>query len=170
MEPALCLVVFSLFMQFGSTNISVFSGMHAISISSIVAGIALFLVAIAETSRIPVDNQETHLELTMVHEAMALEYSGRRLALIEMAAQIKQMIWFFLIAQIISPITALNLINPTELFSWSLWYLTRIFMIVIAVAGVEVLLAKMRLFRVADFLGFVFVLGIIGSICAILRI
>ncbi|MFA5092461.1 MAG: NADH-quinone oxidoreductase subunit H [Candidatus Omnitrophota bacterium] len=169
-EPALCLVVFSISMQFGSTNIFVFSGMHAVSVSSIVAAIALFLVVIAETSRIPVDNQETHLELTMVHEAMALEYSGRSLALIEMAAHIKQMIWFFLIAQIIFPIAVLSSINLTGLFFWGLWYLARIFIIVITVALVEVLVAKMRLFRVADFLGFVFVLGAIATVCAILGV
>lgn len=169
-EPILCLVVFSIFLQFGSTNIFVFSGMHAVSVSSVVAAIALFLVVIAETSRIPVDNQETHLELTMVHEAMVLEYSGRSLALIEMAAHIKQMIWFFLIAQIIFPIADLNSVNLTGLFSWGLWYLARILIIVIGVALVEVLVAKMRLFRVADFLGFVFVLGVIATICAILGV
>lgn len=169
-EPALCLVIFSIFLQFGSTNISVFSGAHAVSVSSIVAAIALFLVAIAETSRIPVDNQETHLELTMVHEAMVLEYSGRRLALIEMSAYIKQMIWFSLIAQIIFPIAAPGSINLTGLFSRALWYFARIFIIAMAVALVEVLTAKMRLFRVADFLGFVFVLGIIAAICAILGV
>ena len=169
-EPALCLVVFSLFLQFASTNISAFSGMHAVSLSSIVAAIALFLVVIAETSRIPVDNQETHLELTMVHEAMVLEYSGRSLALIEMSAYIKQMIWFFLIAQIIFPIEAPSLINLAQLFSWGLWYLVRVLIIVIAVALVEVLVAKMRLFRVADFLGFAFVLGVIATISAILGV
>ena len=169
-EPVLCLVIFSIFLQFGSTNIFVFSGIHAVSVSSMVAGIALFLVTIAETSRIPVDNQETHLELTMVHEAMVLEYSGRSLALIEMAAHVKQMIWFFLLAQIIFPIAALSAVNLTGLFSWGLWYLARILIIVITVAVVEVLVAKMRLFRVADFLGFAFVLGVIGSICAILGI
>jgi len=169
-EPALCLVVFSVFLQFGSTNISVFSGQHAVSVSSMVAAMALFLVAITETSRIPVDNQETHLELTMIHEAMVLEYSGASLALIEMAAHIKQMIWFFLIAQIIFPITALNLANLTGLFFWGLWYLARILIIVIGVALVEVLVAKMRLFRVVDFLGFVFVLGVIAMVCAILGV
>ncbi|MDD5096989.1 MAG: NADH-quinone oxidoreductase subunit H [Candidatus Omnitrophica bacterium] len=169
-EPALCLVAFSLFLQFGSTNLLAFSGMHAVSVSSLVAAIALFLVSIAETSRVPVDNQETHLELTMVHEAMLLEYSGRSLALIELAAHLKQMIWFFLIAQIIFPITVLNLANLSGLFYWGLWYLARIFIIVIAMAIVEVSVAKMRLFRVADFLGFAFVLGIIASICAILGV
>jgi formate hydrogenlyase subunit 4 len=169
-EPALCLVVFSVFLQFGSTNIFVFSGVHGVSISSLVAAIALFLVVITETSRIPVDNQETHLELTMVHEAMALEYSGRRLALIEMALHIKQMAWFFLIAQLIFPITALSAVNSSGVFSWVLWYLARIFIILCTVALVEVLVAKMRLFRVADFLGFIFVLGTIATICAILGV
>ena len=169
-EPGLCLVVFAICLQFGSTSILAFSGLHAVSVSSLVAAIALFLVVLAETSRIPVDNQETHLELTMVHEAMVLEYSGRSLALIEMAAYIKQMIWFFLIAQIVFPIAAFGSINFNGLFSWSLWYLARILIIVIAVALVEVLVAKMRLFRVVDFLGFVCVLGVIAAICAILGV
>jgi len=169
-EPALCLVVFSIFLQFGSTDIFVFSRMHAVSVSLMVASGALFLIAITETSRIPVDNQETHLELTMVHEAMVLEYSGRRLALIELAAYIKQMIWFFLIAQLIFPIAALNLVNLSGLFFWGLWYCARIFIIIIAVALVELTVAKMRLFRVADFLGFVFVLGIMATVCAILGV
>ena len=169
-EPALCLVVFSLYMQFGSTDIFLFNGQHAISAASIIGAVALFLIALAETSRIPVDNQETHLELTMVHEAMVLEYSGRSLALIELSLYIKQMIWFFLIAQIIFPIAAPGAINSACLFLWWAWYLARIFIIVLAVALVEVLVAKMRLFRVADFLGFVFVLGVIAAICAILGV
>ncbi len=168
-EPALCLAVFSVFLQFGSINIYVFSRMHGVSVATLAAAVALFLVAIAETSRIPVDNQETHLELTMIHEAMILEYSGRSLALIEISAQIKQMIWFFLIAQIIFPITPLA-IHSAGLFLWGLWYVARIFIIVIIVSLLEVLVAKMRLFRAVDFLGFVFVLGIIASVCAILGV
>ena len=129
-EPALCLAIFSVFLQFGSTSILEFSGMHAVSVASFVASIALFLVTLAETSRIPVDNQETHLELTMVHEAMVLEYSGRRLALIELAAHIKQMIWFFLIAQLVFPIaTTPGFANVAGLLSWILWYLVRILII-----------------------------------------
>jgi formate hydrogenlyase subunit 4 len=168
-EPALCMVIFAISLHFGSTDISVFSGMHVITVSSLVAAIALFLIVIAETSRIPVDNQETHLELTMVHEAMVLEYSGRSLALIEMAAYIKQMIFFFLIAQLIFPI-GLPLGNFVQIFLWSLGYITRIVIIAIIVALVEVTVAKMRLFRVADFLGFAFVLGVIATVCAILGV
>jgi len=168
-EPALCMVIFAISLQFGSTDISAFSGMHAITVSSLVATLALFLVTLAETSRIPVDNQETHLELTMVHEAMVLEYSGRPLALIEMASYIKQMIFFFLIAQLIFPI-GLPTAHLAQILPWVLWYLVRIGIIAIIVALVEVIVAKMRLFRVADFLGFAFVLGVIATVCVILGV
>lgn len=161
-EPALCLVVFSIFLQFGSTDIAMFSAAHPVSVGSIVAALALFMVTLAETSRIPVDNQETHLELTMMHEAMLLEYSGRSLALIEMGAHIKQMILFLLIAQLVFPVDFCGF--------WSGWYLARIMIITIAVALVEVSVAKMRLFRVVDFLGFAFVLAMIAVVCAVLGV
>lgn len=161
-EPALCLIVFSIFLQSGSTDISMLGLAHPVSVCSIVAAFALFMITLAETSRIPVDNQETHLELTMVAEAMALEYSGRSLAFIELSAHIKQMILFFLIAQLIFPVNFCGF--------WSLWYLARIMIIVIAVALVEVSVAKMRLFRVTDFLGFAFVLAMIAVVCAVLGV
>ena len=168
-EPALCMVIFAVSLQFGSTDISAFSSMHVISVSSVVAALALFLITIAETSRIPVDNQETHLELTMVHEAMVLEYSGRSLALIEMASYIKQMILFFLIAQLIFPI-GLPVGNFAQILPWVLWYLIRIGIIAVLVVLVEVSVAKMRLFRAADFLGFAFVLGVVATVCVILGV
>jgi len=168
-EPAFCMVIFAVSLQFGSTDISAFSGMHIITVSSVVAALALSLVVIAETSRIPVDNQETHLELTMVHEAMILEYSGRSLALIEMASYIKQMVFFFLIAQLIFPI-GLPAGNLVQISLWFLWYIVRIVVIAVAVALLEVTVAKMRLFRVADFLSFAFVLGVIATVCAILGV
>ncbi|MFH0791509.1 MAG: NADH-quinone oxidoreductase subunit H [Candidatus Omnitrophota bacterium] len=167
-EPAVCLSIFSISLQFGSTNITASSGMHPLTVSAIVTAAALFLITIAETSRVPVDNQETHLELTMVHEAMTLEYSGKSLALIELSSYIKQMIWFFLIAQIIFPIALPVFVNLREIILWLLWYLTRILIIAIITAVVEISVAKMRLFRVADFLGFAFVLAVIAALCAIL--
>lgn len=168
-EPALCMVVFAVSLQFGSTAIAASSGTHEVPVSSLVAALALFLLTLAETSRIPVDNQETHLELTMVHEAMVLEYSGRSLALIEMAAHIKQMIFFFLIAQLVFPIASPGA-GSQQAVSWLLWYIARIGIIAIAVSVVEVSIAKMRLFRVADFLGFAFVLGIVAAVCAIIGV
>ena len=169
-EPVVCLVVFAIFLQFGSTNIEAFSGMHPVSVSSLAAAIALFFVVIAETSRIPVDNQETHLELTMVHEAMVLEYSGKSLALIELAAYIKQMVWFFLLAQVIFPIRVPLSFDLLQFFCWICWYLARILIILISVALLEVSVAKMRLFRVADFLGFSFVLAFVAVVCAIMGV
>lgn len=167
-EPVACLAIFALFLRFGSTNIAVLGGLHPVFTSSLLAALALFLVTIAETSRIPVDNQETHLELTMVHEAMILEYSGRRLAFLELAACVKQMIWFSLIAMIIFPADAPSLMNVTSLFFWFLEHCARLIVIATIVALTEISLAKMRLFWVADFLGFAFVLALIATVCAIL--
>jgi len=169
-EPVLCLVAATAVLHFGSTDLSAFSGMHALSASVIVAAMALFLAVIAETSRVPVDNQETHLELTMIHEAMVLEYSGRPLALIAMASYIKQMAWFFIIAQIVFPISLPCFTDPAQAARWILWYLSRIAIIALSMALVEVSMSKMRLFRTADFLGFAFVLGVIAIACAILGV
>ncbi len=169
-EPALCLVVFSIGLQFGSTDIAAFFTMHPVTVSSIVTVMALFLLVLAETSRVPVDNQETHLELTMVHEAMVLEYSGKSLALIELSSYVKQMVFFFLIAGIVFPVAIPVAATLREVFMWLLWYAGRFVAIAAAVALVEVSVAKMRLFRVADFLAFAFVLGIISVVCAILGV
>jgi len=169
-EPVLCLVIFSVSLRSGSTSLAAFSAVGAAPVTFIIAGAALFLITLAETSRIPVDNQETHLELTMVHEAMILEYSGRSLALIEMASYVKQMIFFLLIAQIVFPVSLPVSVNPLQVIFWAIWFLARLAIVAISVAVVEVSVAKMRLFRVADFLGFAFVLGIIAGICAILGV
>ena len=169
-EPVLCLVVFSLGMKSGSTNIVSFNGLHAVTASCVIGSIALFLAALAETSRIPIDSQETHLELTMVHEAMVLEYSGRRLAFIEMSSYIKQMIWFSLIVQIVFPSALPHPLALPQIGIWILWYLVRMSMIAFIVAMIEVSVAKMRLFRATDFLGFAFTLAIISSICAVLGV
>ncbi|OGC05004.1 hypothetical protein A2276_03525 [candidate division WOR-1 bacterium RIFOXYA12_FULL_43_27] len=125
--------------------------------SNIMAVAALFLVALAETSRIPVDNQETHLELTMVHEAMFLEYSGRSLSLIEIAAYIKQLIFFLIIALLIFPG-----------FNGFLFLAAKLLFLCVLVAVTEVSLAKMRLFRVTDFVSFAGLLAVAGIIWKIL--
>ena len=90
-EPAMIMIVFTLALVAGSTQLSTIAAVHArrtvgLRVSLGLALVALIIVAIAENARIPVDNPATHLELTMVHEAMVLEYSGRHLAMIELAA------------------------------------------------------------------------------------
>jgi len=96
-------------------------------------------VALAETSRIPVDNRETHLELTMIHEAMVLEYSGRNLAMIELASHIRQIVFLTLIANVALP-TARG------------FYALKLLALAGIIAVVEVSTAKIRLFRVVDLL------------------
>lgn len=169
-EPAACLAIFSLSLKLGSTDIALLAGPRSLSAASIIAGIAFFLIALAETSRVPVDNQETHLELTMVHEAMVLEYSGRSLALIEMASCIKQMIWFFIIAMVILPYPAFFAANAAIPALRAVWYSAGVLAVGAAVALVEVSVAKMRLFRVADYLSFAFALAIVATVCAVLGV
>jgi formate hydrogenlyase subunit 4 len=169
-EPVVCLVIWTLSLSYGSTNLAAITGARCLSAASLIAALALFLVVLAETSRVPVDNQETHLELTMIHEAMVLEYSGRSLALLEMASYVKQMIWFFLIAQIIFPIGAPASVGIGDSVGWFIWYAGRLAVIAAAVAFVEVALAKMRLFRAADYLGFAFVLAVLAAVSGILGV
>jgi formate hydrogenlyase subunit 4 len=152
-EPALFLSVFVFCLNSGSTA---FIGAAApaaagIKASVLICGFAFFLILLAETGRIPVDNQETHLELTMIHEAMVLEYSGRSLALLELAGHIKQMVLFALMALVIPP------------YADSLAILgLKIIAISVTVALVEVSIAKMRLFRAVDYITFAFIAGLSG--------
>ncbi len=154
-EPCLCLALFAVSLIQGTSRIPMLES-AALNAGSIAACLALFLIILAETSRIPVDNQETHLELTMIHEAMVLEYSGPRLACIELASHVKQLVWFCILSRIIFP-------------SGPLVY-AGIVIIAATVAVVEISVAKMRLFRAADFLGFAFVMAFIAAVCAALGV
>ena len=148
-EPVALLSIFAVSLNAGSTDPAAISGIFSLRLSSIIAAFSLFIVTIAETSRIPVDNQETHLELTMIHEAMVLEYSGKSLAIIELASHIKQAVFFSLIAAVVIP--------------WGDFSL-KMAVIIAAVGLLEVSIAKMRLFRVVDFLSFAFVLSVMAVV------
>ena len=159
-EPIVLLSILGVSLVAGTTNLAAVSSARAMTISASLAVAALFLVTLAETSRIPVDNQETHLELTMVHEAMVLEYSGRSLALLELSAYVKQMIFFSIIAGLV--LTNLS-ISP-------FFYLAKIVVIAVIVALVELSVAKMRLFRVVDFLAFAGILSVLSIIAVVLGV
>ncbi len=149
-EPGLFLAFFVFALNSGSTGLIVpeFAGVKA---SVLIVGFAFFLITLAETSRIPVDNQETHLELTMIHEAMVLEYSGRSLALLELAAQVKQLVLFVLLALVVPP------------YNCGLAMLgLKILAISATIALAEVSVAKMRLFRAVDYLVFGFIAALAG--------
>jgi formate hydrogenlyase subunit 4 len=167
-EPAMITVVFTLALIAGSTQLSTMAGFMdspaaGLRVSLGLALIALVIVAIAENARIPVDNPATHLELTMVHEAMVLEYSGRHLALIELAGALKLLLYVSLIVCIFVP---WGLARPgagvmAELVGVAA-YIAKLAAGGILLAIFETAIAKMRVFRVPEFLGAALMLGLLA--------
>jgi formate hydrogenlyase subunit 4 len=169
-EPAMLLAVFTVALLAGSTqlsNVVVFmaSPEVGVRVSFAMALVALLIVAVAENARIPVDNPATHLELTMVHEAMVLEYSGRHLAMIELAAALKLMLYVALIACIFLPwgLAPSGAGAVAHLAGFGL-FLAKIAGIGVALAVFETAIAKLRVFRVPDFLGVALMLGLLGTL------
>lgn len=168
-EPAMLMAIFTLTMTAQSTNLS--QAMEHLLMQGLVlrpsflfALLALLLVAVAETGRIPVDNPTTHLELTMLHEAMILEYSGRHLALMEWAAQLKLMIYGVLIANLFFPWGMAQTLTPAALALGLLSLLLKLIMLCAVLAVAETALAKMRLFRAPDFLNLAFLFALLGML------
>ena len=168
-EPAMIMIAFTLALLAGSTQLSAIAetmlthGSLRVSLGLALA--ALIIVAIAENARIPVDNPATHLELTMVHEAMVLEYSGRHLAMIELAAAVKLLLYISLIACIFCP---WGLALPGgDLRAYAIGavtYVAKLFAGGFLLVLFETSIAKMRVFRVPDFLGIALMLGLLGTL------
>jgi formate hydrogenlyase subunit 4 len=173
-EPALMLAVFAVAIGAGSTNLSLVAqaglgqSWRFLAPSQMLAFAALFIVLIAETGRIPVDNPATHLELTMIHEAMILEYSGPYLALIEWAAAIKQLVLMTLLVNVFFPFGLSASWMPLALTASLGWFLLKLFLLSLMVAAVEVTNAKMRLFRVPELLAIAFVLSALALVSTFL--
>jgi formate hydrogenlyase subunit 4 len=173
-EPALMLAVFTVALGAGSTNLSTVA--HAalgqswrfLAPSQMLAFAALFIVLIAETGRIPVDNPATHLELTMVHEAMILEYSGPYLALIEWSASIKQLVLMMLLVNVFFPFGLSADWSPAAILLSLLWFSAKLLLLAAAVVLVETTNAKLRLFRVPELLAVAFVLSAMALIATFL--
>jgi formate hydrogenlyase subunit 4 len=169
-EPAMLMAVFTLSLFAGSTQLSSISAYMlgpgaGISISLALALVALIIVSIAENARIPVDNPATHLELTMVHEAMILEYSGRHLAVIEAAAALKLLLYLSLIACVFTPWgTAVAGGGALALALGAAAYAAKLALLAFLLAVFETAIAKMRVFRVPEFLGIALMLGLLGTI------
>ncbi len=172
-EPAMLMAVFTLTMTASTTNLSyaiahVLGEGMVLRPSFIFALFALVLVAIAECGRIPVDNPATHLELTMIHEAMILEYSGRHLALIEWASQLKLMLYGVLIANIFFPWGIAEAMTLPALGYGLLAIAGKLALLAVVLALSETLFAKMRLFRVQEYLSFAYLLGLLGMLSHII--
>ena len=168
-EPAMIMIAFTVALVAGSTQLSAIaqfmltSGSLRVSLGLALA--ALVIVALAENARIPVDNPATHLELTMVHEAMVLEYSGRHLAVLEFAAALKLLLYISLIGCIFVP---WGLAQPGDGFAaYAVGlgaYLGKLALGGFLLVLIETSIAKMRVFRVPDFLGIALMLGLLGTL------
>jgi formate hydrogenlyase subunit 4 len=169
-EPAMIMITFTLALIAGSTQLSsiaafMLSPAAGLSVSLGLALVALIIVAIAENARVPVDNPATHLELTMVHEAMVLEYSGRHLAMIEFAAALKLLLYVSLIACIFAPWGLAGAgAGPAAFAIGAIAYLAKLAVGAVLLGLFETAIAKMRVFRVPEFLGGAFMLGLLGSL------
>jgi formate hydrogenlyase subunit 4 len=169
-EPAMLMVTFSLSLVSGTTQPAqivafVLSGNVGIEVSIGLAMAAMVMVAIAENGRIPIDNPSTHLELTMVHEAMVLEYSGRHLAMIEAAAMVKLTLYMALVACLFAPWgMAQPGAGPVGVLIGMASFMLKLFVLATGLALFETVIAKMRVFRYADFLGGALLLGLLATI------
>jgi formate hydrogenlyase subunit 4 len=169
-EPAMIMIVFTLALIAGSTQLSTMAEFMAspavgLRVSLALALLGLIMVAIAENARIPVDNPATHLELTMVHEAMVLEYSGRHLALIELSASLKLVLYFSLIACLFVPWGLKPPGAEAAAFVVGIaTYVGKLAVGGILLAVFETSTAKMRVFRVPQFLGAALMLGLLATL------
>lgn len=170
-EPAMILSIFAVALTAGSTNIStivhktaLLEGIVTDPVPHLMALAALCIVAIAETGRVPVDNPATHLELTMIHEAMILEYSGRYLALIEWAAALKLVVFLSLIANVFAPWGIATTLTPAAMGIGLVVYIMKIAGLAVLIGILESMIAKLRLFRVPELLGAAFILALLAMV------
>ena len=169
-EPAMLMIAFTLSLLAGSTQLSSVAafmqgGDVGLRVSLAMALVGLVMVAIAENARIPVDNPATHLELTMVHEAMILEYSGRHLAVIEAAASLKLLLYLSLVLCLFAPWGVA--VAGEDFASYAVGlavYAAKLAIGGFLLALFETAVAKMRVFRVSDFLGIALMLGLLAML------
>lgn len=173
-EPATILVVLTVALTAGTTRLPgvadfLTGELLAIRVSLALALVSLVIVALAENARIPVDNPATHLELTMVHEAMVLEYSGRHLLMIEFAAHLKLVLYISLIICLFAPFgMAHATAGPSEWLIGVGIYLVKLLAGATVLGAWEVSIAKMRVFRVSEFLSGAFVFAFLAILLAFL--
>jgi formate hydrogenlyase subunit 4 len=173
-EPTVALSIVALALNAGSTNFShivartIAAPAAALGPGHLLAFAALFVVTLAETGRLPVDNPSTHLELTMIHEAMVLEYSGPYLALIEWGAALKLLLFLTLAANLFMPWGIAFSLSPAALAIGLASVLVKLGALAVAIAVLETRVAKLRLFRVPELLSASFVLALLAVMATFL--
>lgn len=168
-EPAMMMAIFTLSLVAESTALPklvsyVLDGHVGLEVSLALVLIAMIMVALAENGRIPIDNPTTHLELTMVHEAMVLDHSGRHLALIEYAQMVKLMLFFTLIATIYAPWGIDRSGTVAGVLLGAGWFAVKLISLSAILPIFEASLAKMRVFRVPEFLGGALLLALLATL------
>jgi len=166
-EPAMLMSIFVLSLSAHSTNLTTMinhtlNTPFALHPSLAFAFVSMLMIAVAENGRIPIDNPDTHLELTMIHEAMILEYSGRHLALMEWAAMVKLMLFATLITDLFMPWGISVQADAAGIALALLLWLLKLAGLLLALAVIETGLAKLRLFEVPEYLSGAFVIAFLG--------
>ncbi len=167
-EPTVILAVFALALRAGTINLGgvverlAQEPRLAANPGHLLAFAALFIVMLAETGRLPVDNPATHLELTMIHEAMVLEYSGRHLALVEWAGAMKLFLFLTLLANLFVPWGVAAELAPVSIALGLVALVAKLTVLTIVLAAVETVVAKLRLFRVPELLAGSFALALLS--------
>ncbi|NUK20599.1 respiratory chain complex I subunit 1 family protein [Streptomyces lunaelactis] len=167
-EPTLLMAVFALSIPAGSTNLpAIVSGAvhdpaRLASPAGLLATAALAVAVLAETGRLPVDNPSTHLELTMVHEAMVLEYAGPDLALVELGAQMRLTVLLGLLASLFAPWGIATTASLAGLALSLVLFVVKVALLGAVLAAAEVFWAKLRLFRVPELLAGSFLLALLA--------
>lgn len=169
-EPTVMVAIFAIALRVGSTSLDEIvrrgadDSMLLLNPGHLLAFIAFFIVALAETGRLPIDNPSTHLELTMIHEAMILEYSGRHLALIEWAAGMKLFLFLALLSNLFFPWGVANTLEPPPVVIAFVALALKVGGLAVTVAVLETSVAKLRLFRVPELLSGSFTLALLAVI------
>ena len=171
-EPALLVAIFALSVRAGSTSLAaiVTATLHdparVLSPAGVLAAAALVLVTVAETGRLPVDNPATHLELTMVHEAMILEYAGPDLALVELASSMRLAVFLGLLVTLFIPWGIATAAAPLALAVGAAAFAAKVGLVGAGLAAGEVFMAKLRLFRVPELLAGSFLLALLAVVAS----
>ncbi|MBI1745426.1 MAG: NADH-quinone oxidoreductase subunit H [Acidobacteria bacterium] len=169
-EPTVMIAIFAIALRAGTTRLDHIivhysaDGLLVLNPGHLLAFVAFFIVALAETGRLPVDNPATHLELTMIHEAMVLEYSGRYLALIEWAAAMKLFLFLTLLANLFFPWGVAPSLAPAALVVALVVLVAKLSVLATGVALLETALAKLRLFRVPELLSGSFLMALLAVV------
>jgi formate hydrogenlyase subunit 4 len=167
-EPTILLAGFALSARVGSSNLAAIvegtltAPERVLSPASLLAAVAFAVVVVAETGRLPVDNPATHLELTMIHEAMVLEYAGRDLALVELASALRLSVLLGLGANLFLPWGIATSAAPLPLLGAAAVFALKVAALGAALAAFEVFVAKWRLFRVPELLAGSFLFGLLA--------